>query len=711
MYSINMHLLMPSSGKTRKDNDLRSETKMDNVELHRFPPSEGVFSDAVSSVRICSARRNPRLGSSIHARLLKSGLANDVFVCNSLLDMYAKSEHIGQAAKVFDQISERTVESWTAIMSGYCQNGRVDEVFSLFERMLEALPPNEYTMAVLLQACARKGDQKLTQVVHCFVIKYEYETDNFLQNSLIDAYAKSGMLGTAEQVLDRLSCRDVVSWTSAISGHASNGTMKSALLLFFRMQGEGILPNEVTILSILRACSSIKQWRIFQWVHGLVMKTEWCRNSLVMNSLVEMYAVNGYFKEAIELFSHFCFSGEGEYLSPETMASLIQGCGHSGYFSLGKDLHAYLVKHRFFPCTAIENSLMDMYGESGQIDFVSQLFRQMNFKDIVSWNTLMTCLVKNKQFSEVLKLLGKIHAAGAEENVFPDFITMLTSIQACSSLASLQLGQVIHGYATRTGFISDIFVQNSLIDMYGKSGRSDFAVQVFKEMPLRDLGAWNSLIAAYGFNGDAISALKILAKLKKSDTHQPNAITFTSVLSACAHGGLINEAFDIFSRMKKDHGVDPRMEHFACMVDLIGRTGGLEEALALIDKMPMRPGPDVWGALLGACVLFSNVEIAERAASELSALQPNCNTWRVALSNVYAGVGRWKDAAKARAEAHGFKELLKGGGWSSVEVKGHLHTFMAADTSHPKSKMIYEVVNGMQEQIKCIAITDPRIAS
>ncbi|KAH7840840.1 hypothetical protein Vadar_022422 [Vaccinium darrowii] len=143
----------------------------------------------------------------------------------------------------------------------------------------------------------------------------------------------------------------------------------------------------------------------------------------------------------------------------------------------------------------------------------------------------MTCLLKTERPCEALKPLTDIHTYGAHDNSFPEFITMVASINTCSKLASLRLGQMIHGYTTRAGFISDVFVQNSFIDMNGKSGRLDLAEQMFEEMP----------VAAYGMNGNGISALQTFTKLKKSGIHKPNEVTFASVLSACSHSGFIEE--------------------------------------------------------------------------------------------------------------------------------------------------------------------------
>ncbi|KAK0587520.1 hypothetical protein LWI29_024348 [Acer saccharum] len=663
--------------------------------------SDAIVHDSVSAVNAlssCFATRNLELGSCLHALILKSGLCVNLFVNNSLLGMYAKCGSIEDAAKVFENMPERTIVSWTSMISGYCNNGAADKAISIFSLMLEDACPNEFALAAVLQACAKKGDSTLIQSVHCYIVKTGLVSDDFLQNSLLDAYAKSGLLTNAEKILERFSCRDVVSWTSVISGCVLNGMMEEVLVLFMRMRDDGVLPNEVTILSVLHACSLINQSRKIRWVHGLIVKMGWCSNDLVMNSLVGTYIVNGYFKEGIRLFCGFSFSGEGHYLRPETMATLLQGCGHCGFMKLGKQMHGYLMKHGFFPSGVVENSLIDMYAENGESDSSYQIFVRMKDKDVVSWNSMITCLVKNGEPDQAIMLVKNIHGNKAG-SVTPDFITMLASIQACSNLASLQLGQIIHGFIMKGGFVSDIFIQNALIDFYGRSGELVLAEKIFKEMHVKDLGSWNSLIAAYGVNGDGNSALQVFNQLRRSGIHQPNTITYVNILAACAHAGMVEEGFEIFGCMYEDR-VDPGMEHFVCMVDLLGRSGRVEEAEAFIEKMPILPGSAVWGALLGACGLFGKVDIAERAAKQLSILEPESRVWRVALSNVYASVGRWDQAAKVRIEIKGLKGMVKEGGWSSVEVGGNTVKFMVNDTRHSESEMIYKLLCTITEHMR-----------
>ncbi|KAK8533033.1 hypothetical protein V6N12_076314 [Hibiscus sabdariffa] len=331
---------------------------------------------------------------------------------------------------------ERTVASWTAMISGYCNNGLADEGLTTFVQMLENEYPNEFTLAAALQIVAENCNSRFTCILHGYIIKGGFLEDSFLQNSLISAYAKSGILSEAVKLLERCCFLDFcyfrfcVTWIRARSGY---GFLQDA-----------------------------RRWGCTQ---------------------------------------------RGRYLNQETMATLLQCCGHSNNLKLGKQLHGYLIKHGFSSCM-VQNSLINMYAENEQNESAFQVFARMTGRDIVSWNSLITCLIKNGEFHEALQLPRDIHCNGGEMR--PDFITMLALIQACSNLSSLMPGKVIHGQA-------------------------GFSRGNLEGMPMKDLGSWNSLIAAYGIKGNGRLPLQAFTKLNKSSPHKPSAITFTNILSACSH--------------------------------------------------------------------------------------------------------------------------------------------------------------------------------
>ncbi|XP_048132597.1 pentatricopeptide repeat-containing protein At2g13600-like [Rhodamnia argentea] len=656
------------------------------------------FNHALDSLSSCAALRDLKSGSCVHAATIKRGFDADVIVGNTLLNFYSKCGCVVDATKVFEYMPERTVVSWTSMMSAFCELGESDKVMSMYQQMLQEVDPNEFSLSVLLKACAQKADPRLVESVHCWVVKEGCVAEGFLSNALVGAYAKSGYRSVAEKLIGESEGTDVVSWTSLISRAVEEGEVEMAMRYFLRMQEDGIAPNEVTILSVLRACSLINELLVFKWVHGLIMKVGWCLDDFVLNSLLEMYLVNGYFFEGMQIFCTYMFVGEDRYLQPETLAVILQGCCRVGFLELGKQIHCFLIKKRAFPSLVVENSLINLYAENGRAHSAFEHFKRMSAKDIVSWNSIISCLARDGNSSEAIRQFKKIHYNGGDEPSRPDFVTLLAILHACSEMSSAQLGQMFHGYITKTGLVRDIFMQNSLIDMYGRTGRLDLAKSVFQDMQIKDLPSYNSLIMALGINGDGLSAVRAFDKLKELQTIQPNGVTFINVLSACAHAGMVEEGLGIFYSMKREYGVEPSIEHFACVVDLLARSGKLEEALAFVKAMPTVPGPAVWGALLGACAIHSRIDVAEESAKWLSLLDPQGKAWRVGMSNVYASVGQWEDSWKVRAEL----EQLDGKeeAWSSVAVRGDDVKFMVNDTKHPQSRSIYEVLATLTNHIK-----------
>lgn len=233
-----------------------------------------------------------------------------------------------------------------------------------------------------------------------------------------------------------------------------------------------------------------------------------------------------------------------------------------------------------------------------------------------------------------------------------------------------------------------MFIATSLIDMYFKCGKVEFAREAFEDTTNKNVTSWTSMIAGYGMHGLAQDAMDIFYKMRSSAV-KPNYITFVSVLTACSHAGLVKEGQYWFNAMSHEYDIKPGVEHYGCMVDLLGRTGHLNEAYILIQEMEVKPDSVVWGSLLGACRIHKNVEIGEIAATRLFELEPmNCGYY-VLLSNMYADSGRWNDVERMRNVIQTYC-LAKKPGFSVVEAKGKVNVFLVGDREHPERKQIYE---------------------
>jgi pentatricopeptide repeat protein len=271
-------------------------------------------------------------------------------------------------------------------------------------------------------------------------------------------------------------------------------------------------------------------------------------------------------------------------------------------------------------------------------------------------------------------------------------------LPACAGLALLQQGKEIHDYIVRRGVDNSIPVWNALIDMYAKCGCINNARGIFDKMPERDVVSWTAMITGYGIHGHGKNALALFSQMQQTGI-KPNRITFTCVLSACSHAGLVDEGLDYFYCMSRDHQMKPSMEQYACMVDLLGRAGRLNEAQKFIDKMPFQPNACLWGALLSASRIHSNIQVGEYAAEQLYELEPENAGNYVLMSKIYAAVGRWDDVSKVRKimEELGLK---KPPGCSWIEVKNRVHAFVQGERLHPQIKEIYAKLDSLAGEIK-----------
>ncbi|XP_060673003.1 putative pentatricopeptide repeat-containing protein At1g56570 isoform X2 [Ziziphus jujuba] len=197
-----------------------------------------------------------------------------------------------------------------------------------------------------------------------------------------------------------------------------------------------------------------------------------------------------------------------------------------------------------------------------------------------------------------------------------DCHTLPVVLKSCAGLSSLRLGRQVHGAVFVHGFGSDMANSNALITMYAKCGHLAGARKVFDGMPERNEISWSAMMAGYGMHGGFAEVFQLFEKMV-SEGQRPDGVTFTTILTACSHGGLTEEGRLYFEMMERRFGLRPILEHYTCMVDMLGRVGRVEEAEELILGMELEPDEALWSALLGACKHHGKVEMAERVENKL----------------------------------------------------------------------------------------------
>lgn len=403
-----------------------------------------------------------------------------------------------------------------------------------------------------------------------------------------------------------------------------------------------------------------------------------------------------------------------------TFITLLSGCAHfpsQGQF-FGGSIHAYVRKLGLDrENVKVGTAVVDMYSKCNLVELARQCFDEISDKNSVTWNTMIDGYMKNGKVEDALKLfdempqrdavswtalIGGFVKKGLEEKalelfyqmqlcgVEPDYVTIIAVLSACANLGALNMGFWINRFVMGKHFKDNIRLSNTLIDMYSRCGRVDFARQIFEQMPNHTLVSWNSMIGGFAANGHVEEALNFFDRMKR-EGFNPDGVSFTGALTACSHAGLVDQGLKFFDEMKRVHRISPRIEHYGCLVDLYSRAGRLEDALNVVKNMPMKPNEVVLGSLLGACRNCGDFSLAEMLMKYILELNPGCDSNYVLLANMYVAVGSWDRAGKVRRKMKN-RGIQKRPGISSIEISGGIHEFVAGDKSHSEKESIYSVL-------------------
>ncbi|PSS33289.1 Pentatricopeptide repeat-containing protein [Actinidia chinensis var. chinensis] len=646
-------------------------------------------------------------------------------VLNGLIDMYSKCGRDDVAHLVFDRMWGQDDVSWGTMMAGYAHNGSFCQVLELFDHMKrENLKINKVSVVSALLAAAETRDLQKGKEIHNCAIEQSLDSNILVATPLMTMYAKCGELEKAKELFTGLQGRDVVAWSAAIAVFAQSGYPGEALALFRDMLKNNLKPNRVTLVSALPACGELLSARVGKSLHCYAVKSEIDSDISTGTALVSMYAKCQLFTHAMTVFKRlpqkdvvtwnalitgYAQIGEptramemyyqlrlsGVHADSGTMVGVVPACGLLGDLDQGNCIHGLIKKCGFDTDCHVKNALIDMNAKCGNLLAAESLFNEAEFaRDEVSWNTMIGGYVQNGYAKEAIVAFHQMKL----EALQPNLVTIVSVLPAAAYLAAIKEGMCFHAYVIQMGFQSNTVVGNSLIDMYAKCGRLDFSEKVFNNMENKDDISWNSMLAGYAVHGQGDRAIACFSRMQESDVGV-DSISFLTVLSACRHAGLIEEGRKIFYLMQKKHNLDPDLEHYACMVDLLGRAGLFDEATDLIRTMPVEPDAGVWGALLGACRMHSNVKLGELALDHLVKLEPRNPAHHVVLSSIYSQSGRWSDAKHMRLKVSE-AGLKKTPGCSWVDIRNGVHAFRVGDESHPQFESMGLLWNSLLEKME-----------
>ncbi|XP_024520320.1 pentatricopeptide repeat-containing protein At4g21065 isoform X1 [Selaginella moellendorffii] len=708
---------------------VQSGRGVEAIQLFHLMCQEGELPDRVALLKFidsCGAARALSQGRGIHSLLSDhTEFATDVMINNSLISMYGKFQELEEAKLVFDAMRRRDIVSWNAMIAAYAQNGynrQAVEIFDELERQ-GGVMPDRVTFISTLDACAGLDEEEglaRGRDVHSKINEFRLDVDGSLATTLVNMYGRCGSFAEAKAIFDKMKRRDLICWNSMLSIYVNCGLARSAIQLFQEMDQCGVLPANMTFVAALDACSSLEALKLGREIHSAAASCGMDSDLVTANAIINMYGKCGSIGEAFAMFTRmpeknviswstmiaaFCqneladeallffklMQQEGMELDRITYVSVLDAYTSVGALELGKALHVRIVYAGLDTSIVVGNTLVNMYGKCGSPDDARDVFDSMVEKNVVSWNAMLAAYGQNGRSREALALFDSM-------DVKPDRITFISVLDACASAAAGDRGKQIHATVNSTALGLDAGIQNALVHMYGKCGNLAEARRIFDYMDSKSVVSWTSMMTSYAQNGLVKESLRLALQMKLEGM-RPNDITFVTILYCCSHSGKFKDAVSHFVEMRQDFGITPREAHFGCLIDMLGRSGKLEEAEELIQAMPIPADAVLWTSLLCACVTHKDEDRAARAAEEAFQREPKCAAAYIMLSNLYAALKKWDEAAKVRKRMEQ-AGVRKQAGRSWIEIDKQVHEFVAGDSIHPDKSRIFKTLQRLMSEMR-----------
>ena len=504
-----------------------------------FGPNGFVLTSIVTAWNKCFS--GVSRGTEVHGLVLKLGFKSDVYVGTALLHLYGKCGFVADVGRFFEEMLERNVVSWTALMVSYSLNGLPEEAMRAYRQMRqEGVVGNQNLFTTMISSCGMLENEKLSLEALAHVVVYGFEAEVSIANSLITLFGKLGRVEDAEYLFYRTREKDTISWNSMLTVYSREGMCEESLQCFARMRRCNFKSDYTTLCCLISACSFMDHLKLGRGLHALAIRSGFGSFVSVCNTLVNMYSMSGKLKDAelvfhemperdlisfntmmssyiqsghdtdaLDLFAQlFRVNKEANYV---TFANALGACSNAEALSDGKAVHALIIHYGLLGNLLLGNALITMYSKCNAMSEAEHVFQAIPRRDLISWNTLIGGHMENEEHREAMQAFVWMREAGIRGN----YITMVNILGICSAPKDLmKYGTPLHAHVVTMGFDSDDFVKNSLIAMYAKCGDFSSSEFIFNGLDRKSVVSWNAMISSKAHHGRGEDALKHLLEMR-----------------------------------------------------------------------------------------------------------------------------------------------------------------------------------------------------
>ncbi|KAM7251990.1 hypothetical protein ACFE04_023873 [Oxalis oulophora] len=547
--------------------------------------NHGMYPDkfAYSAItQTCVGLDSIELGRMLHAQIVVRGFDSNIVIGTSVLNMYAKLGAIKDSYGVFVSMLEHNVVSWNAMISGFTANGLHLEAFDHFLKMEGAgILPDKYTIVSVSKAVGKLGDVDRAKVVHRFASELGIVSTVLVGTALIDMYSKCWSLNNARSVFDsnfiNSGANTNAPWNAMISGYSQNNMSPEALEVYVIMRGKNVKSDVYTYCSVFNAISALKCLKLGRAVHGSVLKSgEDIGIVNICNAISDAYAKCGALEEARKIFQRteerdvvtwttlvtaYSQSSEPdkaltiftemreEDVRPNqlTFLSVLVSCASLCFLEYGRQIHGLIYKAGLNTEKCIESALIDMYSKCGSLAEAENIFTKIYNPDTVSWTAIISSYAQHGLAEEALLFFRKMELAG----VNPNIVTLLCVLFACSHGGMVEEGlRYFQLMEEKYCFTPDMEHYACVVDLLGRVGRLDDAIEFIKKMPMKpNEMIWQSLLGAcrvYGNIELGETAAREILKTRPEDS-SPYVLLSNTYIET----GSLQDGLDFRDEMKK----------------------------------------------------------------------------------------------------------------------------------------------------------------
>ncbi|CAA0828065.1 Tetratricopeptide repeat (TPR)-like superfamily protein [Striga hermonthica] len=603
-----------------------------------------------SALDHCAAQSSLSFGKQIHTHVIKRNNTRDLdFLRTKLVLMYGKCGSLLEARHVFDEMAERSIFTYNAMLGAYISNGEPMKAIKLYaELRFLGIRPDAHTCSCVLKACSQVEDIRCGKEIHGYVVKSGFLGNGVVVNSLVGVYAQCGDLKAAELMFGGgMRSGDVVLWNLMISAYFESGMAREAWKAFVEMQNAGVTPSTYTFVAVLQACEDllsgmqthavgIKLALCFDRYVGnafLVMYSKFGRvdeaarvfygiahkDNFSWNSMLDAYVENGLYDESLVFFREMVRSGVGP--DQVSVIGVLSACGKSRNILNGMETHAFALKNRMESGLEVGNTITDMYAKCRNTGYMETSFSRITGKDYISWTTVISGYIQNFHYTKGVQLLRDALLEGIRVDKTMLGIVLL----ACRGLKCVSQAKEIHGYVVRNNNLTDIVLQNTIVDIYGQCEQVGYARNVFKLIENKNAISWTSMIDCHVHNGLAHEALRVSTQMVKSGV-ELDPVALLCILSAITnlsalrkgkeiHGFLIRKCLHLWESIPSS------------LVDMYASCGAVDSSQKVFDSVEDDKDLVLWTSMINAHGLHGQgtkaIELFENMEGKKSVRPPD----------------------------------------------------------------------------------------